>query len=81
MRLFLSRLLSGDESGVDSVVVGGFASLFVLFGMTVYAGVHDPATWSPVSFVTAAGGIIATFAGGKTVRDRLSQAPAPGAPQ
>ena len=73
---FLRALVSGDESGVDSVVFAGLLALGVFLGISVYAAVKEPASWNGITFATGAGAIIATKAASKTARDRWSQLPA-----
>lgn len=72
---FVQRLLSGDETGTDSVVVGGLTALMILCGVTVYAAVRDLATWSPANYGAAVVLILGAMAGGKTARDRWAASP------
>lgn len=72
---FIRHLLSGDETGVDSVIACSVFALFVFFGISVYVVLHDTASWNPLTYSTSAGAIIGIGATGKTARDRWANVP------
>lgn len=77
MEKFLKGLLSGDETGIDSVIACSIFSLLIFFTLTVYAVLMDHSSWNPITFATSSGTIIGIGAGGKTVRDKFSNANSP----
>lgn len=65
---FLSQLFSSDEKTADSLVVGSYValvSLLIFQGASVW---HDPASFNPINFGTAAGSILALQGAGRGMR-------------
>jgi hypothetical protein len=81
LKSFFLSLLSGDESEVDSVIVCGVVALLSLIGTTIFVTIHEPTSFSPINFATAASGVIGSVAAGKTARDRWSTREAGAPPQ
>lgn len=74
MNIF-QKLVSGDETEIDSVVVTGLVGLVVLFGVTIYFVVAEPSLFSYTGFGTSTATIIGAAGATKTARDRLSTPP------
>lgn len=72
---FLTALFAGDDRGVDPLTFFGFLALATLLGVTIYAAIHDPASWNPATFATAAVGISVATASSKRIRDGKTNAP------
>lgn len=74
---FFRSLFSSTDPEADSIIVCGVGASVVMWGIGVGLAVHDPATFSLLTFAGAQGTLIAAIAGGKRWRDGV-QAPQQG---
>lgn len=75
MSKFLKSLFSTNEKEIDSLILGAFLILLVGLGLSIYAIIHDPSTWNPLTYSTGLSALLVALGGGKKLRDSSTPLP------
>ena len=72
---YFAKLLSKDDNEADVIGFAGLICLAVLCVVTIYVVIVAPQAWNPITFASAVVAHLGGISGGKTIRDRFSDAP------